>query len=106
MLLEFSLQSSAVHVQSPGRCGYIALVFIQHPLDMFPLHFLHRGRFLAQCGAALKGFKALYQLADGDRFAQIVCGATAHGLHRRGDTAVAGQYQYLQIVIVLQQLWQ
>lgn len=59
-------------------------MLIQYSLDMFPFHFLNRGRFLPEWGRTLNGLKTTYQLADGDGFAQVI-----HGTPRMASTAVA-----------------
>jgi len=48
VFLQLPLQGPPVHVQGPGSGGDIAIMFVQNPLNMLPLHFFHRGWFRAQ----------------------------------------------------------
>src|SRR5690554_1880641 len=95
-----------MHVQGPGGGRNVAIVFVQHALDVFPFHFFHRRRFGPQVRWCVQRFKAIHQLVHGNRLAQVVGGAAAHGFHRRGNTAVTSQHQYVQVWLLLQKFRQ
>lgn len=45
-LLQLALQRTAMHFQLPRRCGNIAVIFLQHFLDMLPFQASHGHGFL------------------------------------------------------------
>src|SRR5690554_3107764 len=106
VFLQFPLQGAAMHVQGPGRGRDIAVVLIENALDMFPFHFFYRGWLRAQFRWRFQGLETTDQLLYGHRFAQVVDGSAAHGLYGCGNAAVAGQHQYFQVRVGVEQFWQ
>src|SRR5690554_8207983 len=106
MLLQFSLQGSAMHVQGPGRGRDIAVVLIENALDMFPFHSFYRGWLRAQFRWRFQGLETTDQLLYGHRFAQVVNGSAAPALYGCGNAAVAGPPQYFQVRVGVKQFGQ
>src|SRR5690554_1086002 len=106
VFLQFALQGSPVHVQSPGGGGYIALMLIEYPLNVLPLHFFHRRWFRAKLGSSCQSIKTADELIHGNRLAQIVDCPAAHGLNCCGNAAITREYENIQIRLSAEQLGQ
>src|SRR5680860_512163 len=68
-------------------------MLVEYPLNVFPLHFFHRWRLLAQFRRCCQRLKTTHELMNGNRLTQVVDRPAAHSFNSCSNAAVACKHQ-------------
>jgi len=94
VLVELALQRAAVHFQRARGGRDVAVVLVQHFLDVFPFEPRHGQRFGAdfERGIGLVAQQRGEDLVGVRGFREVVPCAEAHRLDRGGDAGITGEH--------------